>query len=202
MLFFLSLIPSFTRLMIQDIKQITVLLYGVLYMLINVLLLAMRAKLIAVMRKEDGENIDVSVMYRIFFNRHGLFVLLLYIANLIIAWFQPKLGLLFYILLTILSFFLNGKDKKDFDEIARLPKGTLHRLVSMTEQEKQEFQIMYARYMRSQMGMRDGRKRRKLKENLLKELEERFQFTRQEAALWYKHSRRFELAQKRMHARR
>lgn len=116
MLFFLSLVPSATKILIEDTTRETVLLYGIATLLISVIndrLLVSVTRQAQLEVSETKRRIDEL-------NRQSLASLVARLILLGIGFFYVKIALIIYLILPILSFLQNIVDREEDRFVATL----------------------------------------------------------------------------------
>lgn len=108
-LFFLSLIPSFTRLLIEDTNQQIVLVYGLLSFIVTILWDQLLYSFNKQIQKQNEE--EKFLQKRQIRGRKGL--LLFRLIVLFFAYFFPIAGLIVYLILPILGFLQNIIDREE-----------------------------------------------------------------------------------------
>lgn len=116
LLFFLSLVPSATRLLIEDTTKQTLLIYGVLTLIVT---LVMRRLIVALtgqsISNEDQRKLRVSDL-----NRQDMLSIGFRIIVLIFGLFYVRPALIIYLILPILAFLQNIVDREEDSLIATL----------------------------------------------------------------------------------
>ncbi|MGX7182273.1 TMEM175 family protein [Enterococcus pallens] len=109
LLFFLSLVPSATRLLIEDTTQETLLIYGVLTLIVT-----FTARRMAVSLTKQAIQ-DPSLQKRRVdeLNRQDMFSLLARLVLLVIGWYLVEPVLIIYLILPILAFMQNVADREE-----------------------------------------------------------------------------------------
>lgn len=142
-LFLLSLIPPFTRLLVEDTNRQVVLMYGILSFAVTLLWdLLQRSFHGPVSADDDPEKLYIR-------KREGKRRLAMYAARLVllvIAYFFPTFGLVIYLILPILSFLQNVVNKEE--DLT---------LEQMDEPEKNFYLQRFGGEIRSRSGQKDSR---------------------------------------------
>ncbi|MEG0373708.1 MAG: TMEM175 family protein [Enterococcus sp.] len=116
LLFFLSLVPSATRLLIEDTIQQTMLIYGVLTLIVT---LIMRRLIVTLteqaIRDEKSRKRRVTEL-----NRQDMVAIGFRIALLVFGYFYVRAALIVYLILPILAFLQNIVDREEDDLVASL----------------------------------------------------------------------------------
>lgn len=109
LLFFLSLVPSATRMLIEDTIQQTILIYGILTLIVTVIM----QRLIISLNKQSNADEQLKTQRIHELNRQGLFTIVLRIFLLIFAHFFIHAGLIIYLILPIMTFLQNIIDREE-----------------------------------------------------------------------------------------
>ncbi|MBO0469389.1 DUF1211 domain-containing protein [Enterococcus sp. DIV0242_7C1] len=103
LMFFLSLVPAFTRLLIEDTNREIVLMYGLLTFIVTIFLQILLNSLEQQINEE--KKVKDGVQRKIRFKHRGTFIFRIFL--LVLAYFYPKLGLVVYLGLPIFGFLQN-----------------------------------------------------------------------------------------------
>lgn len=109
LLFFLSLVPSATRLLIEDTTQETVFIYGILTFIVTVVM----RRLIVVMTKQVISDKDLQKHRVNELNRQDMVAIVFRVALLIFGFFYAKIALVIYLILPIMDFLQNIIDREE-----------------------------------------------------------------------------------------
>lgn len=118
LLFFLSLVPAATRILIEDTTQQTVLIYGILTLVVTVLM----RRLITALTKQSITELDLQKRRVDELNRQDILSFIARIVILIIGLFQVHVALIIYLVLPILAFLQNMIDREEGRFIDTLDK--------------------------------------------------------------------------------
>lgn len=109
LLFFLSLVPAATRILIEDTTQQTVLIYGILTLIVTVLM----RRLVTALTKQSITEINLQKRRVDELNRQDMLSFIARIIILIIGLFQVHVALVIYLALPILAFLQNMIDREE-----------------------------------------------------------------------------------------
>lgn len=109
LLFFLSLVPAATRILIEDTTQQTVLIYGILTLIVTVLM----RRLVTALTKQSITEINLQKRRVDELNRQDMLSFIARIIILIIGLFQVYVALVIYLALPILAFLQNMIDREE-----------------------------------------------------------------------------------------
>lgn len=109
LLFSLSLVPSVTRLLIEDTTRQTVLFYGVVTLVVTIIM----RYLILVLTKQAITNKDLQEIYVKEQSRYSATDIFFRLALLVFGFFFVRAALIVYLILPILSFLQNVVDREE-----------------------------------------------------------------------------------------
>ncbi|MGX7417317.1 TMEM175 family protein [Carnobacterium gallinarum] len=109
LLFFLSLVPSATRLLIEDTTQQTVLIYGILTLIVTLIM----RRLIVVLTKQTIPDLKLQKRRIDELNRQDMFSIGFRILLLIFGFFFSQVALIIYLILPIMAFLQNIVDREE-----------------------------------------------------------------------------------------
>ena len=115
LLFFLSLVPSATRLLIDDTSRQTILIYGVLTLVVSALL-----QLLLYAMYQSRQNSEQKTRRIVELKWQSLISLLFRLGLLVFSYFFLQPALLVYLLLPILAFLQNIVDREEDQFVASL----------------------------------------------------------------------------------
>lgn len=117
LLFFLSLIPSFTRLLIEDTNRNVVVLYGLLTLIISIFL----KELVYVIReREAGQEVDREERRKI--RQRNYLNITLRVILIGVSYVYPQLALIVYLAMPILGFLQNLIEREEDSYVQQLNK--------------------------------------------------------------------------------
>ncbi|MCD1024234.1 TMEM175 family protein [Enterococcus sp. SMC-9] len=109
LLFFLSLVPAATRILIEDTTQQTVLIYGILTLIVTVLM----RRLVTALTKQSITEINLQKRRVDELNRQDMLSFIARLIILIIGLVQVHVALVIYLALPILAFLQNMIDREE-----------------------------------------------------------------------------------------
>ncbi|MGC6767467.1 TMEM175 family protein [Enterococcus sp. LJL51] len=147
-LFALSLIPTFTRLLIEDTNQQVVFLYGVLSFFVTLLW--------SILLHSLGEQIEEKDRLPKYFrqreDKRQLMMLAFRLIILIFAYFFPKFGLVTYLVLPILGFLQNIVDREEDTYVSQMNTEQKNYYVQDLRREKGGNVRQYMNLLRSSLN--------------------------------------------------
>ena len=121
----LSLVPIFTKLMTYDTNRHTVMAYGILTTLVNILFLWV---IRLVLRNKYPDTKQVNKIFSRIYGLHYNILGAVNIFALILAYFWPQWTVALYLAIPVFSFIFNQQDYTDFEQVA-----------NMSSEEKQDY---------------------------------------------------------------
>lgn len=115
----LSLMPLLTNMMASNTTRITVLLYGVLQLVVNILFRYLAKAIIHLQYTEAKEMRNV---YQKIYGNSNLIMDGLSFAALIMAFIQPELSLFVFLAYPVVMFLLNSSARQEMYDVAALPE--------------------------------------------------------------------------------
>lgn len=115
----LSLMPLLTNMMASNTTRITVLLYGVLQLVVNILFRYLAKAIIHLQYTEAKEMRNV---YQKIYGNSNLIMDGLSFAALIMAFIQPELSLFAFLAYPVVMFLLNSSARQEMYDVAALPE--------------------------------------------------------------------------------
>lgn len=109
LLFFLSLVPAATRILIEDTTKQTVLIYGVITLIVTILM----RRLITALTKQSISDKALQKRRVDELNRQDMISFIARVIILIIGLFQVHIALIIYLALPILAFLQNMIDREE-----------------------------------------------------------------------------------------
>ncbi|WP_407891198.1 TMEM175 family protein [Lacticaseibacillus sp. N501-2] len=133
---FLALIPLFTNMMTANTTKITVLAYGALQLLVN-LMFRHLSKLIVHLQYTDKSA--MQKVYRKIYGNANLWLDALATLALVVAWVFPRVALVFYLAYPILMFLLNARARQEMYDVETLPEAEQEDVASFNTSEMKDF---------------------------------------------------------------
>lgn len=147
-LFTLSLIPTFTRLLIEDTNRQVVFFYGILSFIVTFLW----TRLLYSLGKQIEEKDKTPEFFRQRENKRQMILLGFRLSVLIVAYFLPKLGLVVYLVLPIIGFMQNIIDKEENRYVSQMNEEQKDYYVDDLRRERGSNVRKYMDLLRSSLG--------------------------------------------------
>jgi uncharacterized membrane protein len=151
LIFFLSLVPAATRAMTTVESNYSVMLYGVLYLIVTVVL---RTIIRRIVHSKYTEQSDMAKMYNAIYGDHNLELWFLIAANIVLAYFFPRVAMILFIVITVRSFFTNAGEESEMEEASAMTDAGRQQFVDMSLVQKRNFMNTLQRYIKR--ATRDG----------------------------------------------
>ncbi|MHC9537490.1 TMEM175 family protein [Dellaglioa sp. BT-FLS60] len=135
LMMFLSLIPTFTRLMTTDTVRETVIMYGILYVVIIYLF---RGIAKAIVHQKYTEKSDMQKVYVAIYGKHNTETGFLLLALILLGWFFPKITLIFFIVIPIRSFIANSADNSEFTGVSQMDSKGAEAFLKMSHKDREK----------------------------------------------------------------
>lgn len=136
----LSLIPYATKLMTVDVSSATVIAYGILNALI---ILWFRVLARTVIHYKFIDKADMRKVYEKIYKNSSRLEGIGIIALLIIAYFYPKIALVFFLAYPVVSFLSNLKETQELDDTDQLSRDLHQRLARSDRQQWADYRKYY-----------------------------------------------------------
>lgn len=133
---FLALMPLFTNMMTANTTRITVLAYGGVQFLVNMMFRYL-SRIIVHLQYDDKDA--MQKVYQKIYGNANLWLDALATWDLVVAWFFPKVALVFYLAYPILTFFLNAQARQEMYDVETLPEEQQQDVASFNTSEMKDF---------------------------------------------------------------
>ncbi|WPC18657.1 TMEM175 family protein [Pediococcus inopinatus] len=133
---FLSLIPTFTKLITVDTNRHTVLSYGILTFIVNGLFMLTSY---AVVHQKYSDKSDTQKIFQKIYLNHSNFLGMINVIVLILAYFKPNWAVWCYLALPVISFVFNRDDQVDLQEVTKLPQADQDKYLNLSNTDMRGF---------------------------------------------------------------
>ncbi len=140
----LSLVPAATRVMTTVENNYSVMLYGVLYLAVTMVL---RVIVKQIVHSKYTDHADMAKLYQAIYGNHNVEVGGLIIANIILAYFFPRIAMILFIAVTVRSFFANSGEESELAEAGAMTDLGQKQFINLTPLQKRNFMNTMRRYM-------------------------------------------------------
>ncbi|WP_127849075.1 TMEM175 family protein [Lacticaseibacillus hulanensis] len=148
LLFLLSLVPASTRAMTMIASNYTVMVYGILYLLVSIVL---RVIVRHIVHEKYTEKSDMAKIYASIYGDHNLESWSLIAANIVLAYFFPRVAMVFFIVITVRSFFANSGEQSELEEAGAMTADGRQHFIAMSPLQKRTFMNALQRYMKQEV---------------------------------------------------
>ena len=187
-IFFLSLIPTFTRLMTNDTNSVTVVMYGILSLIISVIF---RLITRSIVHTKYTNKADMEKLYQIIYGNGYYQSWGAYLLLIVIGWFFPIFSLILFIILPITSFVLHARDDDTFNEINNSTSGVQSTFLRMDHNQRKIFQSLIRRYIIQQRKFGSNPDKQKAAwQEFASEAKKQFNISDESLSKWYENINR------------
>lgn len=145
LMFFVSLIPTFTRLMAIDTNSMTVVMYGVLDLVISVLF---RRIVKTIIHDKYTDKDDMRKLYNVIYGTAFLESWISYLVLIVIGYFFPKFSLILFIIIPVRSFIRHASDNEEFSDVGDLGSQERKAFIELTPSQQRTFRRLAHDYRR------------------------------------------------------
>lgn len=153
LIFTLSLIPTFTRLMVLDVVRETVAIYGAIYLVATLLL---RVVVKQIIHQKYEKKADMERMYQSIYGNGKIETWMLIVIYIGVAWFFPKISLVLFVLIPIRSFFSNFTKHQEFAELTKLSEHGREVYLQLPADQQHELANLATRFVKRKRGTQDA----------------------------------------------
>ncbi|KRO17838.1 TMEM175 family protein [Lacticaseibacillus saniviri] len=143
--FLLSLVPPLTRLMSGDVENLSVMLYGALYLLIT---LVFRYITETVVHQQTDDKERMHQIYTSVYGQHNMENSFLLAALIILAFFLPWVAYVLYIIIPIRSFLTIDDDQRELTAIGDMEAAGQKTYLQMNHKQQERFRHLVGHYVR------------------------------------------------------
>ena len=147
-LFALSLVPTFTRLLIEDTNRQVVFFYGILSLIVSFLW----SVLLLSLNRQIEEKDQLPDYFRKRENKRQTVLLAFRLIVLLVAFFFPKFGLLVYLILPIVGFMHNVIDNEENSYVEQMNTDQKNYYVNDLRRDRGSNVRKYIELLRSSMN--------------------------------------------------
>lgn len=144
LMFFLSLIPTFTRLMTTETSNISVALYGCLCLIISMIFRQISKTII---HDKYTDKADMRKVYSAIYGNGYWDSGILYLVLSIVGYFWPHIALVFFIIIPIRSFIVHSIDHEEFSEIRNMDETGIRDFVALPASDQRKFKRLMRNYL-------------------------------------------------------
>ncbi|OZG66780.1 hypothetical protein BAQU_0852 [Bifidobacterium aquikefiri] len=183
LLLVVSLIPAFTKLMISDIAQGTVMLCGTAYLIVTILEVIIARAMLPTKYQDAAQ---MKRVYTYIFGSAYLTNSALLVVFIALAYFRPYFGLVLFIIIPIRSFISNAGKQQNFNDISQLDSQGVSSFMKLSQADRRRFLMILRRYigqMRSVDLSRDDKNAAWLR--FVNDVQRSFGIDEEQASQWF-----------------
>ncbi|WP_165815233.1 TMEM175 family protein [Levilactobacillus bambusae] len=189
-LLLLSLTPTLTRLMTQDTVRQTVMLYGTLYLLIEGVFRSLAQDLVHL---KFTDKANMKKMYQsIYGNRDMGRMFGMILTIIVLAYFYPKIALVFFLIIPIRSFFTNALNSEEMQDLSQMPIEGQKSFDQMSGADKRKYSQMIRRYIQRvhRIG-HDQEKQQAAWNEFAKRAQQEFNISESQSNAWFRQYQKY-----------
>ena len=187
MLFFLSLVPTFTKMVIEHISKVSVVLYCFLYLLINITSLILSNKVARQRQKEAKISDAIFRLLKKFFYKRDILMIAFNILTLLLACFVPLISIICIIILIIWTFIVNGHDQLKFEDLIKMSVEGRERFLTMNSHQQDQLVTIMKQHL-GNINKLSLSARQKILQQAINKIMNSFNISYQDAILWFQYA--------------
>jgi len=181
--FLLSLVPALTRLMSGDIENLSVMLYGGLYLLIT---LVFRYIAETVVHQQTDDKDRMHEIYTSIYGQHNFENSILLAALIVLAFFWPWVAYVLYLIIPIRSFLTIDDDQRELTAISDMEPSGQKSYLDMTHNQQTQFRHLIGRYVRDTRRAKDQAAREAIWQTFSTNAQKEFNINESQLAQWFR----------------
>ncbi|KRM87554.1 TMEM175 family protein [Lacticaseibacillus thailandensis] len=142
----LSLMPLLTNMMASNTTTITVVLYGALQLVVNLLF---RFLTKAIVHLQYTEATEMRQVYQKIYGNTNRVMDALSLATLVVAFVQPEFSLFVFLAYPIVMFLLNSSARQEMYDVAALPTEQQHDFTQLSGNDLRDFRKAQREFLRN-----------------------------------------------------
>jgi uncharacterized membrane protein len=142
LVFVLSLVPEVTKIMASVEDNYSVMLYGGVYLLVT---FVQSGVIRQIVHSRFTSHEDMKRLYQAIYGDSNLEMGGLILANIVLAYFFPRVAMILFIVITVRSFFANASDEEALADIENLTQDDRKQYAELNGHQKRD----YLRLLRS-----------------------------------------------------
>ncbi|WP_191978931.1 TMEM175 family protein [Fructilactobacillus fructivorans] len=162
-LFFMSLVPTFTKLMTDDTSKITVMLYGTLSLILLVVFRIIVSQIAEVKYSKHSKQHEV---FNYIFARNFNYSIAAYVILIVLAFFFPRIALVLFIIIPIWSFVENSHEHGTLSLATRgMEEGRIQvpeSVKNLSPDQKKALRAKLASTIKASRGAKDESQKREI----------------------------------------
>ncbi|KRM72907.1 TMEM175 family protein [Lacticaseibacillus brantae] len=181
--FLLSLVPPLTRLMSGDVENLSVMLYGALYLLIT---LVFRYIAETVVHQQTDDKDRMHEIYTSIYGQHNLENSILLAGLIGLAFFWPWVAYILYLIIPIRSFLTIDDDQRELTAITDMEPSGQKSYLDMTHTQQTQFRHLIGRYVRDTRRAKDQTSREAAWRTFSDTAQKQFDISASQLAQWFR----------------
>ncbi|UDM32558.1 TMEM175 family protein [Lentilactobacillus laojiaonis] len=181
LLFILSLIPTFTKLITEDTDKISVTIYGILSVVITMLFNYMVDTLTKTKYNSDE---DVRKIFTNIYGRNNGIIILVYLIAIILGIFYPKIALVLYFIIPIKSFFNHVGENEEFQNISEMNQNGRSFYLQMSREDQMKYRSILIKYFRNLRKTNNPEEQTRLWNEFAQSMKQNFNVSEEQLHQW------------------
>lgn len=181
LLFILSLIPTFTKLITEDTDKISVTIYGILSVVITMLFNYMVDTLTKTKYNSDE---DVRKIFTNIYGRNNGIIILVYLIAIILGIFYPKIALVLYFIIPIKSFFNYVGENEEFQNISEMNQNGRSFYLQMSREDQMKYRSILIKYFRNLRKTNNPEEQTRLWNEFAQSMKQNFNVSEEQLHQW------------------
>lgn len=144
LMFVLSLVPAQTRIMTSVETNTSVMMYGGLYLIVTFIL---RIIVKQIVHSKYTERDNMAKIYQVIYGDHNLELGGLIVANIVLAYFYPKIAMILFIVITVRAFFTGSGEQAEMDDANAMTDTGRATFMDLNLAQKRGFMTALRRYI-------------------------------------------------------
>ena len=145
LMFVLSLIPEVTKIMASVEDNYSVMLYGGVYLLVT---FVQSGVIRQIVHSRFTSHDDRKRLYQAIYGDSNLEIGGLILANIVLAYFFPRVAMILFIVITVRSFFASATDEEKLDDVDSMSQDDRQQYVQLNGRDKREYLNLLRSYGR------------------------------------------------------
>lgn len=145
LMFVLSLVPEVTKIMASVEDNYSVMLYGGVYLLVTFVQAGVIRQIVS---SRFTSHDDQMRLYQAIYGDSNLEMGGLILANIVLAYFFPRVAMILFIVITVRSFFASATDEEKLNDIGNMTQDDRNQYVELNGREKRDYLNLLRSYGR------------------------------------------------------
>jgi uncharacterized membrane protein len=145
LMFVLSLIPEVTKIMASVEDNYAVMLYGGVYLLVT---FVQSGVIRQIVNSRFSSHDDRKRLYQAIYGDSNLEMGGLILANIVLAYFFPRVAMILFIVITVRSFFASATDEEKLNDVGSMSQDDRKQYVELNARDKRDYLNLLRSYGR------------------------------------------------------